>query len=298
MSETSTVDKLSKAANRRLDATTAGTAILTSVIVLSGILSALFFWRHSAAIFSGIPPLLATGMGLAIGLIPSEGAFFGWKRIRATKQDMTKAQMNATRAGLWFAVGFAVANVIAVFISSFSGIPAQVQLLSEWVTFFALMLPIPVQFILYAQFVVNEQSTVENHQQAKLHALAHAAYIKSEEARIEAALRGAEMALEAKLADYGTEVGSAEAARILQDGKRDIIGQYYNGKVTAGNAAAPSNVDPALVAAVIAAMSIPTHNAPRQDAPTIIPVMAQGQGEPNGPPAKLGRDTQNPTSRQ
>jgi len=225
----STIDKLAASSRKRFQSATAGVGILTTVIVLSAILSAVFFWRHSATVFTGLPTVLATGLGLAIGLIPSEGAFFGWKRIRATKADMTKSQVSASEVGLWAAVGFAVANVMAIFVSSFSGIPAAMQQVSSWIVFFALMLPIPTQFILYAWFVVSEQSVVENRNNAKLNALAHAAYIKTEEARMEAVIQGAEAALNAQLSGYGATVGAENAARALTDGKRDVIGQHYDG---------------------------------------------------------------------
>ena len=296
---TSTIDRLAQSGRKRLQSATAGVGILTTVIILSAILSAVFFWRHSATVLVGLPIVLATILGLAIGLIPSEGAFFGWKRIRGTKADMTKAQLQASGAGLWAAVGFAVANVLAIFISSFSGIPEGVQQLSSWIVFFALMLPIPTQFILYAWFVISEQSVVENHSAAKLHALSFAAWVKTEEARIEAVIQGAEAALNAQLTAYGAAVGGENAARALTDGQRDIIGQHY--------ATSPRTVDPpaapqltaADVAAFLAlaqpAMSNNTHDTARHEAPAA----SSSPGAGNGPAAhKLGVDARNPTSRQ
>lgn len=228
----SRIDKLRQSANSRLESATAGVTVLTAIIILSGILSAVFFWRHSTAVFAGLPPLLATGLGLLIGLVPSEGAFFGWKRIRATKHSMTKKQLQASSWGLWAAVMFAVTNVIAIFITSFADLPMQVQELSSWIAFFALMLPIPVQFILYAQFVVNEQSVEENHLNARLSALMFSAYIAGEEARIGAMLEGMENELSESLPEYGARVGRENADRALQDGRRDIVGQYYSGPHT------------------------------------------------------------------
>ncbi len=302
----STIDKLAASSRKRFQSATAGVGILTLVIVLSAILSAVFFWRHSATVFAGLPVMLATGLGLAIGLIPSEGAFFGWKRIRATKADMTKSQLRASEVGLWAAVGFAVANVMAIFISSFGGIPVAVQQVSGWIVFFALMLPIPTQFILYAWFVISEQSVVENHNTAKLNALAHAAYIKTEEARMEAVIQGAEAALNSQLASYGAAVGGENATRALTEGRRDIIGQHYTAAMQQAQAAqpAPTQDDIAAALALLAAnpqllslvrpvdsMSNSTH-APQ---PTAHP--APGQG--NGPAApKMGADARNPTSRQ
>lgn len=234
--QTSRIDRLRKSANSRLDSTTTGTSILTGIIILSGVLSAVFFWRHSTAVFAGLPPLLATALGLAIGLLPSEGAFFGWKRIRATKTTMTAEQMKSSKAGLWAAVAFAVTNVIAIFVTSFSDLPAQVQQLSGWIAFFALMLPIPVQFLLYAHFVINEQEVKENHLNAKLAALMFNAYISGEEARIGALLDGMDAELEATLPEYGALAGRENAARALRDGRRDVVGQYYSGPPAARDA--------------------------------------------------------------
>lgn len=275
----SKIDKLRQSANSRLDSATAGASVLTAIIILSGILSAVFFWRHSTAVFAGLPPLLATVLGLLIGLVPSEGAFFGWKRIRATKQSMTKRQLQASGWGLWAAVGFAVTNVIAIFVTSFADLPLQVQELSSWIAFFALMLPIPVQFILYAQFVVNEQVVEENHLNARLSALMFSAYIAGEEARIGALLEGMEAELSNSLPEYGARVGRENADRALQDGRRDIVGQYYSGPHTAKNALGQNTHTPA-------------DNAPRQPAPPVVPLAypaAPGQGEPthgNGPTEK------------
>ena len=292
---TNTIDKLATASRKRFQSATAGVGILTTVIVLSAILSAVFFWRHSATVFSGLPVVMATALGLAIGLIPSEGAFFGWKRIRATKQDMTKSQLRSSEVGLWAAVGFAVTNVIAIFISSFSGIPAAIQQLSGWIVFFALMLPIPTQFILYAWFVISEQSVVENHNAAKLNALAHAAFIKTEEARMEAVIQGAEAQLAAMLGDYGATVGRAQADSALRDGKQDVLSRFYNGPTVVPGDRQPA--DNAALTAFIEAIqrgeiSVPLvsnsthHDTSRHDAPAAPP--AAGQGErPNGPGRKV-----------
>lgn len=293
---TNTIDKLATASRKRFQSATAGVGILTTVIVLSAILSAVFFWRHSATVFSGLPVVMATALGLAIGLIPSEGAFFGWKRIRATKQDMTKSQLRSSEVGLWTAVGFAVTNVIAIFISSFSGIPAAIQQLSGWIVFFALMLPIPTQFILYAWFVISEQSVVENHNAAKLNALAHAAFIKTEEARMEAVIQGAEAQLAAMLGDYGATVGRAQADSALRDGKQDVLSRFYNGPTVVPSDRQPA--DNAALTAFIEAIqrgeiSVPlvsnsTHDTPRHDTHAAPP--QAGQGQPNGPATKpLGR---------
>ena len=291
---TNTIDKLATASRKRFQSATAGVGILTTVIVLSAILSAVFFWRHSATVFSGLPVVMATALGLAIGLIPSEGAFFGWKRIRATKQDMTKSQLRASEVGLWAAVGFAVTNVIAIFISSFSGIPAAIQQLSGWIVFFALMLPIPTQFILYAWFVISEQSVVENHNAAKLNALAHAAFIKTEEARMEAVIQGAEAQLAAMLGDYGATVGRAQADSALRDGKQDVLSRFYNGPTVVPGDRQPA--DNAALTAFIEAIqrgeiSVPlvsnsTHDTPRHD--THAAPLQAGQGQrPNGPGRKV-----------
>lgn len=304
MNQTTTeVDRLRKNLNSRFDSTTAGMLILQSVIVLSGILSAVFFWRHSATVFSGIPPVLATALGLAIGIVPSEGAIFGWKRIRATKKDMTTQQLKASDWGIWFSAGFAVTNVVAIFVSSFSEIPESIRQLSAWITFFALMLPIPTQLLLLVKFMVNEQSVVENHAQAKLSAMAHAAYIEGEEARIGAILEGRMAALNAALAGYGSEAGRAEADRMLRDGQRDIIGQFYGGQQPprTDRPELPAFTDDELlrIAAAVAAMSNSTHDAPRQDVPQVIPLATPepGQGG-NGPSGrKLGGVAADPSGR-
>ena len=136
---------------------------------------------------------------------------------------MTKSQLRASEVGLWAAVGFAVANVMAIFISSFGGIPVAVQQVSGWIVFFALMLPIPTQFILYAWFVISEQSVVENHNTAKLNALAHAAYIKTEEASMEAVIQWAETALKYQLEHYWTGVGAEKSTPRLLEVRGAVI---------------------------------------------------------------------------
>ena len=62
---TNTIDKLATASRKRFQSATAGVGILTTVIVLSAILSAVFFWRHSATVFTGLPVVMATGLALA-----------------------------------------------------------------------------------------------------------------------------------------------------------------------------------------------------------------------------------------
>jgi hypothetical protein len=97
----SKADRYRDNVKRHMDGGSKGTIVMVAIFVLSAILSALFFWRHSTGVFAGIPWIFATVLGLLVGLIPSELAFFGWKDIQKKKEDMTGPQASASDAGMW-----------------------------------------------------------------------------------------------------------------------------------------------------------------------------------------------------
>ena len=227
-STTSKADNYRKTVQRRMDGGVGGTGVMITIIVLSAILSAIFFWKHSQAVFAGLPSIAAVTLGLLVGLVPSEGAFFGWKKIRQTKEDMTKWQVKFSAAGLWCGVLFAVMNVVALFLTSFPEIPLAVQEIAPWLALIALLVPIPAQFLLYAGFVTNEQSVIESTQRARLNAATHAAAVLAEEARIGAVLEGMDAELNDTLDDYGATTGRENAQTALRSGVRDIVAGFYD----------------------------------------------------------------------
>lgn len=227
-STNSKADNYRKAVQRRMDGGVGGTGIMIAIIVLSAILSAIFFWKHSQAVFAGLPSIAAVTLGLLVGLVPSEGAFFGWKKIRQTKEDMTKWQLKTSAAGLWSGVLFAVMNVVSLFVTSFPEIPLAVQEVAPWLALIALLLPIPTQFLLYAAFVTNEQSVIESAQRARLNAATHSAAVLAEEARIGAVLEGMDAELNESLDEYGATTGRENAQTALRSGVRDMVAGFYD----------------------------------------------------------------------
>ncbi len=212
------VKAMAKAADNRFRTSTGGFIILNAILILSGFLSAIFFWEHSAKIFDDIPSLLAAFIGLTIGTLPAEFSFWGWERIRATKEDMTVWQIWASKYGMWLGVFFAIFNIIAIFVTSFDAVPQGVKDLSIWIVFLALVLPIPAQLLFVAIFKTNEQAVLEATARAKIHALQINATIQNEKARIEAEIAGMEKALEAELNAYGAAAGRSKASKFLRDG--------------------------------------------------------------------------------
>lgn len=210
------IEKLAKATARRASAVNSGTIVFTAIIAVSALLSAIFFWRHSSQVFAGLPVLLATVFGLVIGLLPSEGAFFGWKAVRKANEDkMTGQQMTASDIGLWAGVAFAVGNIVAVFITSFPEVPQAIRDLADWMVFIALLLPIPTQFICYALFVMGDAEVQEGHRKSVLNAARARAMHLAELARIGAVMNAAEAKLQAELPAYGESAAAEEVARLL-----------------------------------------------------------------------------------
>ena len=295
---------------RHMDGGSKGTIVMVAIFVLSAVLSALFFWRHSTGVFAGIPWIFATVLGLLVGLIPSELAFFGWKDIQKKKEDMTGPQMFASNAGMWLGIIFSVMNIAGLFLTSFPGVPAPVQEITPWLALLALALPIPVQLILFARFATNEQSVIEAKQRARLNAAKHSAAIKAEEARIGAVLEGMDAELELSLDGYGQETGRENAQTALTSGVRNIMDGFYDrlhsrASLPASTQHNAHSVDAATVAAVLAAIQrgeiavpVAMSNSTHAPQPTAHPAPGQGQG--NGPAAPRigGADTRNPTSRQ
>jgi hypothetical protein len=217
-----TVDNLARQASSRFGGGTGGMTILTGIVVLSGVLSAIFFWENSAQVFVRVWPPAALLLGLAVGLLPSEGAFFGWKKVRESKTEMTTAQMRMTTLGIAFAVFFSIFSTFALFVSSFPDVPESILQYRSWFTFIALAVPVLVQFALFAVFVVNETSVIQNHQRAKVGALRFDSLIRFEQARVMSALLGMEAELNRQLNGYGAQVGTDNANAFLGDRPRTL----------------------------------------------------------------------------
>lgn len=305
MNSSSKADRYRENVDRLVQGGSRGTIVMVAIFVLSAILSALFFWRHSQGVFSGIPWIFATVLGLLVGLVPSELAFFAWKDIlKKRAEEMTAAQLSAASAGMWLGIIFSVMNIAGLFLTSFPGVPDAIQQIAPWLAFTALFLPIPTQLYLFARYSTNEKTVVEARQKASLNAAAHSAAIKAEKARVGAVLEGIETELETALDPYGAETGRENAQTALTSGVRNIMDGFYN-RLHGGGQSHPRTVpsdhpqlaalgvaklsdeDVARIAAAMAAMSNPTHNAPRHD-PEVYPLAqpAAGQGErprPNGP---------------
>lgn len=318
-----TVDNLARQAESRFGGGSDGMAILTGIVVLSGVLSAIFFWENSAQVFTRVWPPAAIALGLLVGLLPSEGAFFGWKRIRAAKADMTTKQMQMTAWGIGSAVFFSIFSTFALFVSSFSTVPDSIKQYAPWFTFIALAVPLLVQFALFAVFVVNEMSVIQNHERTKVGAMRFASLMRFERARVMATLLGMEAELNRQLTDYGAEVGTQNAEYFLGNRPRTVTDQpdhQLPAPVTVDTLAAParpglidrvlgrkptaeptrgalsdhphlaalgvsklSDDDVARIAAAMAALGNSTHDAPRHD-PTVIPLTEQpAAGQGNGP---------------
>lgn len=218
----STTERLSSQARGRL-ANVSGAGILSGVVFLSGVLSAIFFWQNSTLVFANVWPPAALALGLVVGLLPSEGAFFGWKMVRASKVDMTHQQLQATAAGLTASVITSIFSTFALFVASFQSVPAEIRAYSDWFVFLALSLPVIIQVTIYSRFAVNERSVVENFERSKLQALGFDAYIRQEQARIQAIINGMDRALDKQLESYGQRIGEQEAGAMLQDGSQALL---------------------------------------------------------------------------
>lgn len=197
--------------------------MMTVIVVLSGILSGIFFWQNSARVFSGVHPTLALVLALLVGLLPNEGAFFAWKQVRATRRNLTSQQLRATAAGIVFAVAGAVFGTLAMFVTGLARVPELLQNNEDWLVFVALGVPIVVQVVIYAYFSVHERSTVENYENARLSAMGFNAYVKAEKARMQAIIDGLHGALEEKLGDYGALTGVEQADAMLRGAPRRLL---------------------------------------------------------------------------
>ena len=213
----SIVDQFSAKARSGLGGGNSG--ILTMMMLLSAVLSSLFFWQNSTLVFRDVWPPLALFLGLAVGLIPSEGAFFGWKQVRSSKLNMTKAQLSATTAGIVTAVVCSVFSTLALYVVSFSQVPNEIAQYRDWMVFLSLSIPLVCQVAIFAWFSVNERDVVENHERAKLEVIKFNNHIKNEQAKLAAVMIGLKSELEKQLKVYGASVGRDEAGKFLEDGQ-------------------------------------------------------------------------------
>ena len=239
----SKVDELAGRARSRFAGVTDGSMVLNLIVLLSAILSAIFFWQNSRVMFSGLPPALGWLLSLLVGLAPAEGAYFGWKRVRQSKTDMTGNQVRATQFGLIAAVVFAIFSTLALFVTTFEYVPAEFQRYDVWIVFLALALPCVVQVAIIAYFAVNERAVIENHERAKLGAMGFDAWIHGEQARIQSIIDGMAASLDKQLEGYGARVGKEEAGRVLGQGSQELLNMGNNGH--GAGAAEPAPTPPA-----------------------------------------------------
>lgn len=245
----STVDRLSNKAKSGAAEGGSGGSLLNGIVILSGVLSAIFFWSFSQNVFVNVYPPAALLLGLIVGIMPAEGAFFGWRRVRATKSNLTSSQLTATRTGLIAAVGCSVFSTIALFVATVPFVPADILAYSDWLVFLSLAIPTPLQVIIIAYFSINERATVENHERAKLQALGFDAWVKAEAARMQSIIDGITVALDKQLEGYGRQIGEQEAAGMLSEGSQELLnmGQHPNGRQASQNGAGQRVQQPAAV---------------------------------------------------
>ena len=219
----STTDRLSSQARSGAGEGGSGGNMLNAIVILSGVLSAIFFWSFSQTVFVNVYPPAALLLGLIVGLMPAEGAFFGWKRVRATKTNLTSSQLTATKWGLITAVFFSIFSTVALFVATVPFVPADIAAYADWLVFLSLAAPTPAQVAIIAYYSINERATVENHERAKLQALGFDAWVKAEAARMQAVINGINVALDNQLESYGQKIGEQEAGQMLQDGGRQLL---------------------------------------------------------------------------
>lgn len=219
----STVDELSSRAKTVFGGNGQGNTILTNIVLLSGVLSAIFFWTFSKNVFVNVYPPAALVLGLVVGILPTEGAFFGWRRVRASKSDLTSNQLKATTTGLIAAVACSVFSTIALFVATVPFVPADIAAYADWMIFLSLAIPTPLQVCIIAFYSVHERSTIENHERSKLSAMGFDGYIKAEQARMMAIIAGMNAALDSQLEAYGTRVGHEQAGSLLENGQRALL---------------------------------------------------------------------------
>ncbi len=220
----SLMDKLAGEGRRRFASGSGGGAVMLDLaMLLSAVLSAIFFWSNSKLVFVNVWPPLALVLGLLVGLVPAEGAFFGWKKIRATKQDLTRGQLTATTTGVIASIACALFSTLSLFVASFTYVPDEIAEYSSWLVFLALSLPVMAQVVIYAWYTIEERSVKENHEHAKLSAMGFDAYIRAEAARMTAIIKGMELELNRQLESYGNRVGAGEAGELLRDGNTQLL---------------------------------------------------------------------------
>lgn len=192
-----------------------GQRMLDGLVVLSALVSALFFLLYGRQVFKDLWDFLAVIMTLLCGLMPTEYAYIAWRNIRKQKQRMTQAQLTFSGMGIAFAVGFAVFSTIAMFVAGFPQVPETIRQYSGWFVFIALSLPLPIQFAMIAGFELFDRAVAENHSKAKAHAITFDALQRFNLARLGAALIGMRRQLSRELGGYGAETGGRGAAHLL-----------------------------------------------------------------------------------
>ncbi len=220
----SLVDQLSDEAESRFPTVNMGGRTLDVIMMLSGILSAVYFWQNALVMFVGLPEFVATMLALICGFAPNEGAFFAWKSIRTEKQNMTGIQIGMTAAGAGFAVAGSLLGTMSLFVTSLRIVPADLVEMRTWLAFIALAFPMVTQVIIIAIYAITERQTIENEKRAKLNAMGFDAFMKQKTAQIAAIIRGTEQKLATQLDGYGQRQGAIHASDFLDVRGAELLG--------------------------------------------------------------------------
>ncbi len=199
-----------------------GEWFLTIGVILSGVLSGIFFFQNTGKALEGIHPILAGGLGVVVGLWFSEGMLIAWHNIQTNKQDTTGLQLAVIWLGLATAALSSVFSTFAFF-TSFEIVPPAIQNRQDGFVFLALLIPTACQILIYASYKATDRKTIDNLEKARLSVLEFQTFIETQKALTQAARRGQQKRIEAMLDDWGDDVGFNRADRWLDDGKTRIF---------------------------------------------------------------------------
>lgn len=218
-----TTDRLSDKAAATFSGGGGGDLMLSLIMIMSGILSAIYFWKNAGLMFSGVPDYISLPLALACGFLPNEYAFFAWRWSRTEKQNMTAVQVFMTGIGASLGTAGSLLGTVALFITSLQIVPAELVEIRTWLAFLALSFPMLAQVVCIAIYNLAERRTVQNHERSKLAAMGFDAWTKFEQARIQSIIDGMGSALDQQLGGYGSRAGRGEAGKFLDDKGRELL---------------------------------------------------------------------------
>lgn len=201
-----------------------GFNLLDVLLVLSALVSGIFFWTNSGGVFAVTPFAIANNaMAVAFGVTGSEGAFFGWRRYRKDKRNMTSQQLNISTIGAMVSILTSGLTTLAAIMLNNTFVPETLAQYRDGIVLLAIAFPLVAQTGLAMLFALFSQDTVENFKRAQNEVLVFNQKMELETARIMSLVDTTNDYFEKGIDEYRQKIAPKLAETLFNEGAGAVL---------------------------------------------------------------------------